>query len=126
MRPHRFVLALPALVAALANAQSLGSALAIGTTGTLDEATDEIFEAIPPGASDTTVWYWWTAPADAPVQITACSPDGSVYDTVRAYTGSSVASLFAITTSGYPLCGAGTTFYAFAGTTYRIQVTGTP
>jgi hypothetical protein len=108
-----------------ANAASLGSPLSIGTSFSLDDATNEVFEAEPTGTTGHTVWFTWTAPAGGWVQVAACTPNGTVYDTVDMYTGNSIASSIEHSSLGPALCGVGHTIYAFAGTTYHIQVSET-
>ncbi len=120
----------PALAAApanddFANAFSLGSALSIGTSFTLDDASNQVFEQEPTGTDGRTVWFTWTAPTDGQVQVAACSPNGTVYDTVAVYAGNQVSSLIEQASQGPGLCGVGTSFYAWLGHIYRIQVSGT-
>jgi hypothetical protein len=120
--------AAPALAAPanddFANAASLGTVLSIGTSADLTGASSEVFEQHVAGGTYTTVWFAWTAPADGRVQVTACTPDGTVYDHVGVYTGSTIATLLEVPSAGYPLCGAGRAFQAKAQTKYWIQIDG--
>jgi hypothetical protein len=69
------------------------------------------------------VWYRWTAPANANGLITVNSPDMAAF--VGVYTGTSVGALTEVATSNAgPGADATASFAAVSGTIYRIQVKG--
>ncbi len=71
----------------------------------------------------TSVWYRWTAPANANGLITVNSPDMAAF--VGVYTGNSVGALTEVTTaSAGPGADATASFAAVSGTVYRIQIKG--
>ncbi len=119
----------PALAAApanddFANAASLGTAKALATPYTLDEATGQVFEQHPQGGLGNSIWYSWTAPTDGHVQVLACTANGTIYDRASVYEGTQLSALVWQSSVGPALCGAGSTFQAWQGHTYRIQVEG--
>lgn len=114
-----------------ANAQVVGPALPATATGSTVDATVESGEPSEQGSgSGATVWYKWTAPADATVAVSTQgseTPDGDGLDTfVDVYTGSSLNALSLVGSDD----DSGTdnssvvTFDATSGTTYYVQVDG--
>ena len=104
----------PALAAApanddFANAASLGTAKALATPYTLDEATGQVFEQHPQGGLGNSVWYSWTAPTDGHVQVLACTANGTIYDRASVYEGPQLSALVWQSSVGPALCGAGST-----------------
>jgi hypothetical protein len=94
--------------------------IGIETFGYNASATTETGE---PGAPWNSVWWSWTAPVSG---FVAAGTDGSMgWHSVRVYTGSSLSNLTLVTNAieaGW--YGSGFPFYAVAGTTYQIQVSG--
>lgn len=92
--------------------------------GSTVEATREPFERAHGGhINGASVWYEWTAPNHAAVQLSTC---GSSFDTfLVVYTGTELSTLLEVGESDN---GCGTSslvaFVATAGTTYRIAVDG--
>ncbi len=88
--------------------------------GTNDGAS---FEESEPGDVSNSVWYRWTAPSTGPATFTTCG-DG-FYSAVAVYTGSDLASLAYVTSSGDGCQDIGlAAFEATAGTTYSVAVGG--
>ncbi len=81
-------------------------------TGDLKGATGEVGEPNPGGAASGSVWYSWRAPSTGATTIRAA---GSSYPVVKAYTGTALSGLTAVSMSDG-------TFSAQAGTVYRIAV----
>jgi hypothetical protein len=80
-------------------------------------------EAGEPGSPPGTVWWSWTAPVSGLVVVGTVGSTASCY--VQVYTGTSLASLVLVPTSGAPgVYYNGFPFNALAGTTYQIQVGG--
>ncbi len=87
------------------------SGLGITTTGYNLGATTEPGE---PGWAWATVWWTWTAPVSGKVAIGTAGSTG--WPMVNVFTGNSLGNLASV----------GNPFYATAGTTYQIQVGGSP
>jgi hypothetical protein len=94
-----------------------GSSLTIaGTTAAASRELGEPSHGVGPAAR--TVWYSWTAAASGTVQV-AATASGSSALAVGVYAGSLLWNLIQLSV------GSGeTSFYAVAGTTYRIAVAG--
>jgi C1A family cysteine protease len=107
-----------------ANRLTLSGASAAASGSTLN-ATAETGEPAHAGyGARSSVWWNWTAPATGVVR---CNTEGSDFDTLLAvYTGATLAGLAPLAADDDS--GAGTssslTFYATAGTPYRIAVDG--
>jgi hypothetical protein len=114
-----------------ASARVVGPALPVAATGSNVGATVQSGEPSEqtngPGA---TVWYSWTAPADANVAVSTQgseTPDGDSLDTfVDVYTGTSLDTLSLVgSDDDSGMNGASVvTFDATGGTTYYVQVDG--
>jgi PASTA domain len=88
--------------------------------GTNDGASLEPSE---PGDVSNSVWYRWTAPSTGPATFMTCGD--LFYSALAVYTGSDVASLTYVTSSGDACQDMSTaTFEATAGTTYSVAVGG--
>jgi PASTA domain len=88
--------------------------------GTNDGAS---FEASEPGDVSNSVWYRWTAPSTGPATFMTCGE--GFYSAVAVYTGSALASLTYVTSSGDGCQDIGlAAFEATAGTTYSVAVGG--
>jgi hypothetical protein len=79
------------------------------------------------GGSGHSLWYRWTAPADQAVTLDTCESLAAAV--IAVYTGSAIGALdrLAGSSGGAGFCtgdspGAGVTFEAVAGTTYRIAI----
>jgi hypothetical protein len=102
--------------------------MAGGTNGYTIGASKEPGE--PAHASDVgghSVWYYWTAPANGPVEFNTA---GSSFDTTMGiYTGNNVTNLSLVAANDDADNAAGArwsrvSFYAIAGVTYRIAIDG--
>lgn len=86
--------------------------LGITTFGYNASATTESGE---PGYPWESVWWSWTAPVSGLVVVEPVG--GTTWHNARVYTGTVLTNLSLVAYSGQP-------FYAVAGTTYQIQVSG--
>jgi PASTA domain/Bacterial pre-peptidase C-terminal domain len=95
-----------------------------GDVGTVDGTNDGAsFEAFEPFDVSNSVWYRWIAPSTGPATFTTCGH--GFYSAVAVYTGSELASLAYVTSSGDGCQDIGFgSFEATAGTTYNVAVGG--
>jgi hypothetical protein len=95
-----------------------------GDEGSVDGTNDGAsFEASEPQDVSNSVWYRWTAPSTGPATFMTCGD--LFYSALALYTGSDLASLTYITSSGDACQDQSTaTFEATAGTTYSVAVGG--
>lgn len=110
-----------------ANAQVVGPALPIDTTGDNDFASVEVGEPDDhgdyPSGTSRSVWFNWTAGVTGRVRLKACSKDRQLFTSV--YTGATLATLTEVSEFFY-YAPCSRFFDAVAGTTYRIAVAGGP
>ena len=95
---------------------SAGSLTVTGTTVKATCEPGELIYGVDPSAR--TVWYSWTAPASGDVQVVV-DTGGPDYLDLGIYAGSSLWHLTSVASS-YGVV----SFYALAGTTYKIEVDG--
>ena len=95
-----------------------------GDEGSVDGTNDGAsLEAPEPGDVSNSVWYRWTAPSTGPATFRTCG--NGFYSAVAVYTGSDLASLTYVTSSGDGCQDIGlAAFEATAGTTYSVAVGG--
>lgn len=109
-----------------AAAQNLGNALPFSVPGSTIEATFETGEpdVLGKAAGSRSVWYSWTAPKTAHVQLSGCpfdtQPGSAANDAIGVYTGATLGVLTKVVETN----NCKVEFDALAGTDYKIAFSG--
>jgi hypothetical protein len=109
-----------------AAAQNLGNALPFSVAGSTIEATFEAGEPdfLGKAGGSRSVWYSWTAPKTAHVQLGGCpfvtQPGSAANDAIGVFTGATLAALTNVVETN----NCKVEFDAVAGTNYRIAFSG--
>lgn len=122
--------ALPPANDSLSTRQNLGSAASVSVEGDNTDGTHEAGETTYGGIASSSVWYEWTAPATGWVKVSALTL--TLDSVLGVFTGTSVGTLTQVgfnddavqPEQGYYERMSTLSFYAVAGTSYKISVSG--